>query len=197
MLATTTGQYSVTVTHLFSCSSSDTVNVIIAPLPSVSLTLPFDSICTGDGLQILSGGSPANGTYNGAGVSGISFDPVVAGAGLHAIGYSYTDGTTGCSNSANDTIRVNICAGIKGIASDGMIKIFPNPVSRELNVDLSAIKEKCILEILTPEAKVISFTSLSGESIYPVNVENLAPGIYFLRINTPDSNYMIRFIKQN
>ena len=42
---------------------------------------------------------PSGGMWSGAGVSGNSFTPSVAGAGVHPAVYSYTDGN-GCSNSA-------------------------------------------------------------------------------------------------
>ena len=74
--------------------------------PSVSLTLVTDEDCVSSTTLILSGASPAGGTYSGAGVTGTNFDASTAGAGSHTITYSYTDGN-GCSNNATDVITVH------------------------------------------------------------------------------------------
>ena len=84
-------------------SSSSTMNV--NQLPAVSLALTSSQVCTNASPITLSGGTPAGGTYNGAGVSGNMFDPVVAGQGPHTITYSFTS-ASGCSNSATSTLTV-------------------------------------------------------------------------------------------
>lgn len=73
--------------------------------PTVTLA-PFASVCQSAPPVILTGGLPIGGTYSGPGVSGGQFDPSAAGGGSHTITYSYTDGITGCSNSATATIQV-------------------------------------------------------------------------------------------
>ncbi|MBK7909423.1 T9SS type A sorting domain-containing protein [Candidatus Pollutiaquabacter sp.] len=87
------------------CSGNDTSAITVNAAPTVSLG-SFTAVCQNAGVQTLSGGSPAGGTYSGPGVSGTSFDPAVAGAGNHTITYAYTD-AAGCSNSATATWRVN------------------------------------------------------------------------------------------
>src|SRR5690606_908922 len=47
----------------------------------------------------------SGGTFSGAGVTGNSFDPTVAGAGTHTITYNYTD-ANGCAASATTDITV-------------------------------------------------------------------------------------------
>ncbi len=193
----TTGTYSVTVTHLQSCSSSDSIDVTINPLPVVTLSLPYDSVCTGDGIRVLSGGIPSNGIFSGAGVTGTNFDPVTAGAGLHIIGYTYLNTGTGCSNTGTDTIHVDVCATVKGISNDGLVGVYPNPMNKEVTIDLGKIKETCKVELLTPETKVLSTWIMKGGASYPAELSEFANGVYYLRISTTTSNYVIRIIKQN
>ncbi len=51
-------------------------------------------------------GVPGSGIYSGPGVSADgSFDPAVAGAGIHTVTYNYTT-TTGCTAAINNTIEV-------------------------------------------------------------------------------------------
>ena len=193
----TTGTYSVRVTHLQSCSSYDTIHVTINSLPVVTLALPYDSVCTGDGTRVLSGGTPANGIFSGTGVTGTNFNPVTAGAGFHTIGYTYLNTGTGCSNTATDSVYVDVCASVKGISNDGLVSVYPNPMNKEVTIDLGKIKETCKVELLTPETKVLSTWILKGGTSYPAQMGDYANGVYYLKISTPTSNYLIRLIKQN
>jgi alpha-tubulin suppressor-like RCC1 family protein len=101
---TTTYTLTETVTST-GCSKSNTVTITVNPLPIVSLN-SFPSLCLGSAPLVLGGGSPSGGVYSGTGVSSGSFNPTVAGTGIHVITYTYTDGN-GCSNSAFSSITVN------------------------------------------------------------------------------------------
>jgi hypothetical protein len=197
LYVSTPGIYSVLVTQFGSCSATDTVEVLsVIPLIPVTLVLGFDSMCTTGGIRTLSGGTPFGGTFSGPGVSGTNFDPMVAGAGIHAIGYTVIDTATGCPSTGYDNVEVFICTGIRVISSNGLINVYPNPVHHELTVDLQSIDTDCVLQIVTPESKIVYYNTLPGGITYPINVDNLAAGVYFLKVKTGDSNNVIRFIKQ-
>jgi|GEM_PF-5927412 len=80
---------------------------VIKPLPT--MTCPSNSsVCVDAAAYVLTGASPAGGTYSGTGVSANNFNPATAGVGPHTITYSYTDTAgNGCSNSCSFTITVN------------------------------------------------------------------------------------------
>ncbi len=86
-------------------SMGDTVMVNILALPVVSLgSLP--SVCANDAPLTLNQGSPAGGVYAGTGVSGANtFQPAIAGAGMHLISYTFTD-QNGCSASDTGLLEV-------------------------------------------------------------------------------------------
>ena len=52
---------------------------------------------------------PAGGSLAGPGVSGLNFNPLVAGVGIHTLTYTITEGT--CSTVATQTISVDNCSG--------------------------------------------------------------------------------------
>ncbi|MCR9098402.1 MAG: T9SS type A sorting domain-containing protein [bacterium] len=86
-------------------------DVEVFDLPAVTFTDP-SAVCLNEEAQnSLSGGSPMGGEYSGPGVtdnnngSSFTFDPSVAGVGMHTITYAFTDGN-GCTNSAEDQITV-------------------------------------------------------------------------------------------
>ncbi len=59
---------------------------------TVTLT-PFNPVCSNATEFLLTGGSPTGGTYSGPGVSSGNFNPIIAGAGIHTITYTYSGST--------------------------------------------------------------------------------------------------------
>ena len=80
-------------------------DLVIHPLPSVTQT-PFVTVCSNANPINLVGGSPAGGTYSGAGVVGMNFDPSIAVSGTTDITYTYTD-NNGCQGAASEPILVH------------------------------------------------------------------------------------------
>ncbi len=87
------------------CSNTATQTITVYAATTVSLTLPTTTACVAQTSITLGGGSPANGTYSGIGVTGTTFDPSAAGVGTHTITYTYAD-ANGCGNSATASIEV-------------------------------------------------------------------------------------------
>ncbi|MDI3527883.1 MAG: large repetitive protein [Tenuifilum sp.] len=101
------GNHTITYTYTDGngCQNSDSKDITVNPLPTVSLA-DFTPICEDASPITLTEGSPTGGVYSGTGVSGDSFDPTTAGPGNHTITYTITDGN-GCVNSASKDIIVN------------------------------------------------------------------------------------------
>ena len=72
------------------------------PVPAICAAADAFSITQAREITGIGGASAFNG--NGVTTKGI-FDPVIAGAGLHNITYTYT-ATNGCIDSASQTIKV-------------------------------------------------------------------------------------------
>ena len=94
-----------TVTYALNGGESQDGFMVVAS-PTASFTPP-SSVLIDAGAQALTG-SPAGGTFTGTGVTGSSFDPMVAGVGTHTITYTYTDGN-GCSDMASGEVTVTAC----------------------------------------------------------------------------------------
>jgi hypothetical protein len=112
-IAAGTGMQTITYdyTDINGCTNSALDNVEVFGLPVVTFTALAD-LCIDAGEQADGGsGTPTGGVYSGAGVTDdangmtYSFDPAVAGVGVHSITYDYTD-TNGCSSSASDDVEV-------------------------------------------------------------------------------------------
>jgi len=113
---TTPGKYWVETITPGGCKAADTVTVSAEPNPTVSFTGLSSTYCSNHPNVVLTG-TPASGFYSGSGITGNTFHPSTAGAGSHAIVYTYTD-TLGCSGSDTVTVLVKQApvAGFTGLA---------------------------------------------------------------------------------
>jgi Zn-dependent metalloprotease len=148
----------------------------------------YDTICITDPAIMLTGGAPAGGTYSGAGVSGGSFDPAVAGAGMHSITYSYTDANS-CSNTASQNVYVDASCLPTGISTANEfsgLALYPNPGSGLFTAELGlAAAEKITLTVTDALGQLIiaedhDFTA--GNNKTALNLEGMPKGVYFLEL---------------
>ncbi|PIY10280.1 MAG: hypothetical protein COZ18_06215 [Flexibacter sp. CG_4_10_14_3_um_filter_32_15] len=91
------------------CTSTATQDIVVSN-PTATFTFTTN-ICSSSNAFVLSGGSPAGGTYSGANVNSTAgtFDATAADVGTHTVTYTYTLGS--CTTSATATINVITCAG--------------------------------------------------------------------------------------
>ncbi|HRZ48989.1 MAG TPA: hypothetical protein P5338_06300, partial [Bacteroidales bacterium] len=98
-----------TITYVYTdgngCVNSTTGQVSVYVLPVVSFSGLNAAYCIDAAAATLTG-SPAGGTFSGAGITGTTFTPSVAGTGTHSITYTYTDGNS-CTNSTSQNVTVN------------------------------------------------------------------------------------------
>ncbi len=69
------------------CQGLDSVKVSVKP-KSVVNQAPISALCVSSSPIILTGGTPAGGTYSGIGVTGGNFDPSISGLGTFIITYT-------------------------------------------------------------------------------------------------------------
>ncbi|WP_294678828.1 choice-of-anchor J domain-containing protein [uncultured Fluviicola sp.] len=101
--ATGTFNFTATVSDASGCSGSQAYSItVVCPPNPISFT-PAPALCDNGSAYTLVQGSPAGGTYSGAGVSGGTFNPAM---GTQTVTYDYTD-PYGCSFNSNYTITVN------------------------------------------------------------------------------------------
>ena len=132
-----TQTYSITVTDANGCTVSDSVKTVLLPLPSLTMNIADDSICSDLSADTLTA-TPTGGTFSGAGVTGSNFNPGVAGAGTHYIYYSYTNGS-GCTNRDSLKAFVKVCTGVQNIdGQDGNISVYPNPFTQTLTIEVNS-----------------------------------------------------------
>ncbi len=92
-------------TNAAGCGDTAYQTIVVNPSPTVDFTGLATNICKNGGNLTLTG-NPAGGSFSGNGISGNVFSPSTAGAGNHAILYSYTN-TSGCTGQKSKSITVN------------------------------------------------------------------------------------------
>ncbi|MGD1845648.1 MAG: T9SS type A sorting domain-containing protein [Salibacteraceae bacterium] len=103
-----TGIGTFTITYVFTdtngCSGQDSIQVMVHPNPTVTLTAPSDFCIDASPMPIPV--SPIGGNFSGNGYFNGSFYPGLAGVGTHPLVYSFID-SNGCSASDSAQVMVN------------------------------------------------------------------------------------------
>jgi len=177
--------YTVTGLDANGCTNTATTTVTVNPLPTLTLTAVSTAPCVTITTDALTG-TPVGGTWSGPGVTGTNFDPATAGTGAHVLTYSYTD-ANGCSNSSTLTINVNVCTGIEVQTFENGISVFPNPNAGEFTLAINANVGDMTIEIMDMQGRVVYSdleSNVSAGFTKQINLDNVATGLYLMRINS-------------
>ncbi len=171
----------------FSCPSLTRKEVIVTilPLPPVSLgadqLIPcgtFITLDAGAGYVVYSWST-------GESTQTISVDT------LNDYSATVTD-TNGCSNS--DTVHIDCFVGVNAIAINNNVKVFPNPTSGVINVELNSSVSDATVRWMDINGQVVSEDKMNGVRQRQYDLSNAAKGIYLLQIITADGVSMHRVV---
>ncbi len=152
--------------------NSNAATLTVNASPSVTLSLPFDTLYLNSRNQLVTGGSPSGGIYTGNAITGGVVKPGVLSLGDYGILYRYTD-ANGCIATATDSFTV--------IPKAQFTNIFPNP-SPNGNM----------IVVVSPESvgKKATVFDAAGKRVY----EWIVAGRYSqLQLNLPAGTYTITF----
>lgn len=179
-----------TIPNVALCDSIITINLTINSSPSVSYSEPITTICVYNAAFNLVGESPAGGTFSGAGVTGNSFDPSVAGVGSFNISYTNTDGNN-CSGVAMSTIVVDACSALEELQKDFIV--YPNPASGTVQIKFEIGKQADITLIDIAGNEVLKSTITNQEQI---DIKELEAGEYIILFESDDKRSFEKLIIQ-
>ena len=176
--------YTVTGTNGNNCSFDAVATVTVNALPIVTFSLSPNLQCVTVNSVALSGGSPANGTYSGTGVTGSDFNPATVGVGSYTITYMFTD-VNNCSNMASDVMTVDACTGIQTLNAE-LVSIYPNPSNGLVVVKTPVLNAQVNVFDMNGK-KVLTKTTSSFET--SLDLSHLANGVYQLNIVSENSSF--------
>jgi PKD repeat protein len=172
------GTYTVQLT-VSNAAGSNTTSQIITVNPSPNLTI---STSDTDGVVCLDGGlitllSNQTGTvFNGTGVNGTAFDPMIAGIGVQMITGTYTDGI-GCIANETLSIVVEDCASISELSSFG-VQVFPNP--NQGSFTIKGLELESAFSVYDLNGKII-FEGTTSSTMEQIQLPKITSGIYYLQ----------------
>lgn len=173
------GTYTVIASN-GTCSSAASagIPVVVNPNPTVTFAAIPD-LCLNNAAFALTQGTPAGGTYSGAGVSGGQFDPAVAGTGVSTLTYLVTDGN-GCTGSASIDVQVDDCAGIKENELS-FVSIYPNPSNGLFTVDAGKLMIEQVI-VYDSKGRIVREIKDSKNTVVKMNISDLANGAYSVKV---------------
>ncbi|MFD2514979.1 kelch repeat-containing protein [Pontibacter locisalis] len=169
-----------------------TYTVEVGASPQVTHTL-LGSLCVSQGPVTLSGGSPADGTYSGPGVTNGVFDPAVTGTGIFTVTYTYSD--KGCVSSYQSQIEVTTCTGVADETEIGQLSVYPNPTTGKFILETDLLKTQPLsITVYSTEGRSIFRNTLpahtSGKAA--VDISGYPRGMYHIQLLTNDGRILRR-----
>lgn len=184
-----------TVTDLSGNQDSCSFNVTVNPLPTVSLAaFSVDTLCDYSPAVALPSGTPASGTYSGAGVSGTNFDPAQANQGYNWITYSYTD-TSGCVNSDSSSIYVDGCANLEEGFLNSTISVYPNPTNGLVTISFENIEGSVNFTLTTLDGKIILREFDYTNASITVDLSKEPKGVYLIHVENGQAQRTLKVVR--
>ncbi len=187
---TATATYTATATN-GACSVTDDLLVTVNALPSVVAGADQTTCENYDPITL--SGTPAGGTFSGAGVTGAEFDPGTAGVGTHVVTYTYQDGN-GCESSATQTFTVDGCASIEENALEAIV-VAPNPATSHVNIKINSNDLRNV-QLMSATGQLIDAEVVIEAAQTRVDLNKVSKGTYFLQINTINGQTTKKLIVQ-
>jgi hypothetical protein len=155
------------------------MSITVNSLPQVSLAT-FNNLCDTVSVFQLMGGLPVGGNYSGNSVSNNIFNNT-SGPGVYPITYSYTN-TNGCNANAVKNLTVIHCtsSGLEDV-SDALFRIYPNPVSDNLTIEIDYITKNTVYYIFDISGRLLMQGNLLIDKNI-VDISFLSSGTYYIRI---------------
>lgn len=177
---------------LSSTSDNLSIDVLMTPAPEIS----GSQLVCDDSEEIYETTENAGSTY----VWEVDGGEVISGAGTHQIIVLWGDAGMGSVLVAEESaegcigvteeyeITIDECIGISETSNE-QIKIFPNPVSQTLYVDLSSISNTLVIQmkVFSAVGEIIETIEVD-KGIIAINTSTYKNGVYFMQIMT---NYEI------
>ncbi|MGP8216620.1 MAG: T9SS type A sorting domain-containing protein [Bacteroidia bacterium] len=188
----TSGSYKVTVTDTNGCMNSAMQEVTVDSVPVVKI-MGADSIAPGNFDTLV-----ASGACNYLWSEGQTTGTIIV-APTTMTTYSVTGSCSGCSSIDTFTVKMGIFTGIKSVPASSQITIYPDPATNTLTLQISGgqqLPANSQIEIIDVSGKEVYSSQLTiDNSQLTMDVSGLAQGMYFIKVITPASTQVLKFVK--
>ncbi|MBS1634578.1 MAG: T9SS type A sorting domain-containing protein, partial [Bacteroidetes bacterium] len=170
--------------------ASSTATVLVNNLPTVSAMASPSLICVGQTVNLTASGSAVNYTWSSGSASSTE---TVSPTATTVYTVTGTDANN-CSQQAVVTVTVSTCTDVQNMLAAGIIQVYPNPASNEVNVESnSEIQSVTIMDAL---GKLEYQSEQVNSNQLRINIENYRAGIYFVIVRSGEHIRKFRLVKQ-
>jgi hypothetical protein len=175
---------SYTVTYLLSscaCAPASTAAATFTILPVPSITIAGNAtVCAGSIASFTASGATSYSWHTGAATSTLMLLPSTNTV-ISVTGSS----SAGCISSKSLQLVVSVCQSFaEQVNPDTGLRVFPNPNKGSFTIVYAG---DGVLELLNVKAQVIRLMTASPENNRMIRVEELADGVYFVRVRGSDA----------
>lgn len=190
----TAGTYSVTVTNILGCSTTDSVVVTENPLPVVNLGAN-DTLCVSQTPFTVNAGNFASYNWNnGASTSTIN----VINSGTYSV--TVTD-INGCTGTDQITFAVIICVGTNNPGLSGTFNLYPNPTNGLANMEMVQFEAGDYqVNVFNAQGQLMITEKVnltSDRQIVQMDMTNFSQGAYVVKVSSAKGLIVRRLIVNN
>ncbi|MCC6369715.1 MAG: T9SS type A sorting domain-containing protein [Bacteroidia bacterium] len=154
------------------------VTLTVIPGPVINVSASSYTVCAGESVTLSATGALS---YSWApGIAVVSTSAAV----IPTITTTYSStgtGTNGCPTAATVQVATNVCLGIKNeLLESDQLYIYPNPNNGEFTIIASKEQE---LSMFNNLGQLVAVISLTQNKEFKAELNNMTPGIYFVRSN--------------
>jgi len=188
---TSAGSYTCLGSNALGCTSAVSQSVAVNALPVITGSSDRPEICRGENAT-LTGGGAVSYAWSSSSIFVQSAVAIVAPNVSTAFILTGTD-ANGCTNTVTVQQNVQECLGVNEVTSLNGVKVFPNPASGIVNIELKNGKDKSIA-VLDITGRVVLANSDKNDSV-KLDISTLSNGIYYVRIQSQNATDIIKLVK--
>lgn len=182
------GNYSVTGTGSFNCTSEAVISIVVSPNPTITASTNVNLLCPGDNSTLTANGAVTYAWSNGSVGNNVVISPT--------INTTYTVVGTDANNCSGATTLIQLvteCTGIeKNNVTNNSVRLFPNPAKNLLNVEFETEGTKT-MEVFNEIGQVV-LTSHTINKRAQIDVSHLPNGLYLIKTQTSYATHLNRVI---
>ncbi len=190
---TSSGTYTQNLSNRGGCDSTLTLILTIKPLPTLSIRGKSNlSIGSTDTLT-------ASGGISYIWTSGSTSDTTIVKPFNNTVYIVTGKDSSGCVNTDSITVTLET-TGIRTISNSNSTTLYPNPSVDRINLsfEMQESEKAAVIEIIDVSGKelMLQNTLIGRNKNLSLDVSTLTPGVYFIKVTTPDYSQVLKFVKQ-
>jgi hypothetical protein len=189
--------YSVTGTDGNGCTATAQTSITVD-----NITVPYigtdTMVCAGSTVTLSAGaGYDSYSWSNLATTSATTVDSSTAHVGAGTLKV-YVNVTKGACSATSDTINITftICTGLIEYSNNSSIRLFPNPTTGLVNVEVNGIDGNAIMKVYSIQGQEVFNKELNGNIKTELDLTGLSKGIYLIKITNEKTNILSKLIIQ-